>query len=446
MIFHLPLHIEDILNKLEISGFQGYIVGGSVRDLLMGRIPSDFDITTDALPEEVLEIFKEYRTLEIGKKFGTIVVVQAEGTVEITTFRSDGDYIDGRRPIDVKFSKELVEDLSRRDFTINAMAYNNRMGVIDYFNGIEDLGEKIIRTVGNPQKRFTEDYLRIMRAIRLATELEFNIEEKTYKGCKKNSKYLSHISIERIREEFFKILLSKKPSNGIRRLKDINALEIFLPEIVKSIEFNQHNPNHDKDIFEHTLCVVDNTPAILEIRLGALLHDIAKPLCFTIDDEGIGHFYGHDKLGVELSREILQRWKIPNDLIYKITILIDKHMTVHDNFKEKGLKRLISKVGKDEIFKLIELQKADRLCSKKDATIEDLLDREQKILDILENKEVYEKNQLAINGNDMIELGYKEGRIIGDILDFSLEQVLENPEFNNKEKLIQIIKENFIIQ
>lgn len=443
MNFRLPTYVENILNKLEIAGFQGYIVGGSVRDLLLGRQPSDFDITTDALPEDILEVFNKYKRVEIGKKFGTIALVQAEGIIEITTFRFDGEYIDGRRPIDVKFSTSLKEDLSRRDFTINAMAYNNKVGLIDYFNGINDLKEKMIKTVGKPEKRFKEDYLRIMRAIRFASQLGFNIDLRTYEECKENIQYISCISIERIRDEFFKILLSKKPSYGVRMLKEIKALEIILPEITKSIGFDQHNPNHDKDVFEHTLCVLDNTPTILELRLGALLHDIGKPLTFTLDEDSIGHFYGHDKLGVEMANIILQRWKAPNDLIKKVTILIDKHMTVHDGMKEKGLKRLISKVGEDNIFKLLELQKADRFCSREGLIIEDLLEREHKVIEILKNKEVYEKNQLAINGRDMIELGYKQGKIIGDILDYLLEQVLENPSLNSKEKLVQLIKENF---
>ena len=445
MDFNIPAYVENIINKLEDAGYEAYIVGGSVRDILIGRDPSDYDITTNALPEEIEEVFKEYKTLEIGKRFGTIVVVQSEGVVEVTTFRSDGEYIDGRRPEEVYFSKDLKDDLSRRDFTINAMAYNEKTGVIDYFDGMGYLNHKMIKTVGEPGNRFKEDYLRIIRAIRFATQLEFFIEDDTYNSCKSNGKFLLDISIERVREEFFKILLSKHPSYGIRLLKDTGILDIILPEMGKSIGFNQHNPNHDKDVFEHTLSVLDNTSPILHLRLSALFHDIAKPYTFTIDDNGIGHFYGHDKLGANMAREILRRWKSPNELIDKVSILIDTHMTQHDNFGEKGLKRLIGKVGEKEIFSLIELQKADMMASREDYDIGPLIERENKIKEIIDSKEVYEKKQLAIDGKDVIELGYKQGKIVGEVLDYLLELVLENPELNNKNDLVEIIKREFEI-
>lgn len=443
MVFNIPRYVEKIINKLEEKGYFAYIVGGSVRDLLIGDKPSDFDVTTDAHPDEIEKIFSDFTTLEVGKEFGTVVVVQEEGIVEVTTFRADGEYLDGRRPEKVYFSKDLLEDLSRRDFTINAMAYNKNTGIIDCFNGREDLDNKIIRAVGNPYDRLKEDYLRIMRAIRFASQLGFSIDSLTFEACKLYNENISQISIERIREEFFKILLSKKPSYGIRLLRESKVLNIILPELATTIGFNQHNPNHDKDVYEHTLCVLDNTSPILHLRLAALFHDIGKPLTFTQDENGVGHFYGHDKLGVTMTKEILQRWKSSNELIEKVTILIDKHMSHHDNIGEKGLKRLIAKTGKEGIFTLLELQKADRLCSNRDYDISDLIERENKIKEILENKEVYEKKQLAIDGHDMIELGYKQGKIIGEILDYLLEQVLENPELNDKEELIKIVKEKF---
>lgn len=443
MVFNIPEYVEIIINKLEEKGFNAYIVGGSVRDILLEREPSDFDITTDALPEEIEEIFSEYITLEVGKKFGTVVVVQDEGIVEVTTFRADGEYIDGRRPEKVYFSKNIFEDLSRRDFTINAMAYNKKTGLIDYFHGVEDLEKRRIKAVGNPYNRLKEDYLRIMRAVRFATQLEFFIDEETLHACRLYSKHISEISIERIREEIFKIILSQKPSYGIKLMKDIKILDIILPEMINTIGFNQHNPHHNKDVFQHIMCVLDETTPILHLRLAALFHDIGKPCTLTIDEEGIGHFYGHDKLGAKMAKEILQRWKTPKDVIVKVEMLVHKHMTQHDNLKEKGLKRLLSTFGEDEIFTLLELQKADRVCSNKEANIKDLLEREEKIKDIIKNKEVYNKNQLAINGRDVIELGYKEGKIIGEILDCLLEKVLEKPELDEKEKLINIIKERF---
>ncbi|NLV88673.1 MAG: CCA tRNA nucleotidyltransferase [Tissierellia bacterium] len=445
MEFSIPAYVERVLNRLEENGFSAYIVGGSVRDMLLGKTPSDYDVATDALPEEIEEVFGEYKTIEVGKKFGTIVVVQEEGNIEVTTFRQDGEYLDGRRPEQVFFSKNLKDDLSRRDFTINAMAYNKNTGIIDYFNGAEDLKNSIIKTVGSPEDRFKEDYLRIIRAVRFATQLGFSIEENTFNACKLYSKFLSNISMERIQEEFFKILLAKKPSIGIRLLKDIGALEVFLPELMDAVGFIQHNPHHEMDVFEHTMCVIDRVEPILHLRLAALFHDIGKPHTLTIDEKGIGHFYGHDKLGAKMAKTILKKLKASNEIVEKVSLLIDRHMTQHANLKAKGLKRLLDRMGEEEIFTLLKLQKADRSCSNRDAKIDDLIEREEKIKEILDKKEPYSKKHLAIKGDDLIKLGYNEGKRIGEILDYLLKRVLENPDLNEKEKLIQIAKEQFEI-
>lgn len=444
MELSIPAHIELILNKLKKNGYKAYIVGGSVRDMLIGKSPSDYDIATDALPDQISQLFKEFKTIEVGKKFGTVVVVQREGNTEVTTFRQDGEYIDGRRPERVFFSKELKDDLSRRDFTINSMAYSKEAGLIDYFHGVEDLKKDIIRTVGNPKDRFGEDYLRIIRAIRFATQLDFVIEPKTYEACKKFSKFLKNISEERIQEEFFKILLSKKPSIGIDLLMDIGALEVFMPEITDTLGFDQRSPYHDKDVYRHTLCVLDNTPSVLHLRLAALFHDIEKPHTLTVDEEGMGHFYNHDKLGAETARKILKRLKTSNDLIGKVSLLVENHMNRHDDLKEKGLKRLLNKMGEVEIFTLLELQKADKLCSKVGAVIDELIQREKDIKSIIENREPYCTNHLAVNGDDLIEIGYNQGKIIGDILKYLLKIVVDNPELNEKETLIEITTKKFI--
>ncbi|MFA5575888.1 MAG: HD domain-containing protein [Tissierellaceae bacterium] len=438
MELSIPTYIERIINKLETNGFRAYIVGGSVRDMIIGKQPSDYDIATDALPDHISRLFKEYKTVEVGKKFGTVVVVQREGNTEVTTFRQDGEYIDGRRPERVFFSKDLKDDLSRRDFTINAMAYSRKTGLVDYFNGIEDLKGKIIKTVGKAEDRFEEDYLRIIRAIRFASQLGFAIEEKTYEACKIYSKYLGSISIERVQEEFFKILLSDKPSKGVRLLEDIGALEIILPELLDTVDFDQKSPYHDKDVYGHTLCVLDKTPAILHLRLAALFHDIGKPHTLSIDEDGIGHFYGHDKWSTETAKKVLKRLRASNELIGRVTILVENHMKRHDDLKEKGLKRLLSKIGEEEIFALIEFQKADKLCSRADANIEDLIQREKDIRAIVEKKEPYSMKHLAINGDDLIKLGYKEGKPLGDVLQHLLKLVLDNPDLNNKQSLIDI--------
>lgn len=443
MLFCLPKYIEQVLYTLEDNEYEAYVVGGSVRDILLKKPPEDYDIATDATPAEVESIFHDLKKINVGKEFGTIILILGEGQVEITTFRVEGAYTDGRRPSWVRFSPNIIEDLSRRDFTINAMAYNHRTGLIDPFGGKEDLKRGILRTVGNPEDRFSEDYLRILRAVRFSTQLRFTIEESTYKAAKKYSKNISSISMERITDEFFKILLCEKPSKGIRLLKELGILEIILPEIVPAIGFDQKNPNHEMDVYEHTLCVLDNTPPIIQLRLAALFHDIGKPHTMTIDEEGIGHFYGHDRLSAEMSKEILTRFKCSNDLIQKVYILVKEHMNHHANFSEKGLKKLIRRVGEEEIFNLIKLQKADIKCSKKDATIDHIIDREKRTMQIIENKETYDLKQLEINGDDLISLGFEEGKIIGEILEYLLGRVMEQPSLNDKETLKKLALKKF---
>lgn len=437
---NIPVHVNELLTELEESGFRGFLVGGSVRDFLLGIKPTDYDLATDARPDEIEKVFSNYKTIDVGKEFGTIIVVQEEGNVEITTLRTEKVYLDGRRPSNVEFTKDIAEDLSRRDFTINAIAYNEKTGIIDPYNGRVDIKKRIIKAVGNPIERFMEDNLRILRAIRFATELDFEINEDTFKACREASKYIENISMERIQVEFFRIMLSKKPSRGIRLMEELGVLQYVIPEIRDTIDFDQKNLNHDKDVFEHTLCVVDSTPPIIQVRLAALFHDIAKPETFTIDEEGVGHFYGHHELGKEITGKILTRLKASKELISKTETLVKEHMTVHSDMKEKGLKRQINRVGETEIFHLLELQKADRLCSRDGENIDHILNRELEIKYILENKEVYNKNQLKINGRDIINLGYKEGKIIGEILDYLTEEVLEKPELNEKEILIKMVE------
>ncbi len=443
MEFNMPCYVNNILNKLKENDFEGFLVGGSIRDLLLGIPPHDFDISTNALPNEILNIFKDYKTLEVGKTFGTIVVVQGDNRVEVTTYRRESEYLDGRRPSQVEFTYDLLEDLGRRDFTINALAYNKESGLIDYFNGRKDLEDKIIRTVGNPEERFKEDHLRILRGVRLASQLVFDIDKETTKASKDMGHLLGKISVERIREELFKIILSKKPSYGLELIRELRLMETILPEMIDTIDFNQYNPHHDKDVFYHSLCVLDHCPPILDIRLAGLFHDIGKPKSFTIDQEGIGHFYGHDELGEEITRNTLSRLKSSNELINKVTVLVREHMTAHNNYSDKGLKRLINRVGEDGIFKLLSLQKADKICSAGDRNIDFLIHREERIKEILEEKEVVNKNQLALDGHDLLSLGFPQGKIIGEILEYLLDQVMDYPELNNKGDLLSIVKEVF---
>ncbi|MBZ2175836.1 CCA tRNA nucleotidyltransferase [Schnuerera sp. xch1] len=443
MTFNIPNYVQLIIKRLEEKKYKAYIVGGSVRDMLLGKEPTDYDIATDALPYKIEDIFSDFKTVSIGKKFGTIIVCQQEGDVEITTFRKEGSYFDGRRPEWISFSSHIEDDLSRRDFTINAMAYNSKKGIIDPFDGKMDLNRKIIKAVGNPDKRFDEDYLRILRAVRFSTQLRFDIEKNTFNAAKKYCQNVSKVSMQRVTDEFFKIILSKEPSIGIRLLEKIGLLKIILPEIIPAIGFEQRNPHHEMDVYNHILCVLDSTPSILQVRLAALFHDIAKPHTLTVDEDGIGHFYGHNKLGVDIATEVLKRFKISSELREKVCKLIEEHMNHHANFKEKGLKRLIRKLGEDEVFNLIALQKADIRCSNKEATINFIIERENKIREILTNREVYEVFQLDINGRDLLDLGFKQGPIIGEILEYLLTKVMENSELNDKEILKSMALKKF---
>lgn len=445
MKIETPLYVKFIMDRLEEKGYESYIVGGCIRDILLGNIPNDFDVVTNALPEEIEEVFKDKKTIDVGKQFGTIIIHLDEASVEITTFRTEGEYVDGRRPEWVKFVSTIEEDLSRRDFTINAMAYNKDKGLIDPFGGVEAIGKKVVKCVGNPEKRFIEDYLRILRVVRFSTVLDFEIEEETFLACKKYGEKISQVSMERINQEFVKILMSGKPSIGLEVMRSIGIFQIVLPELVPTIGFDQKNPHHERDVYNHILCVVDNTPPILKLRLAALFHDVGKPHTLSVDKEGVGHFYGHDKVGAKIAKTALERLKFSKKMIEDVSILIENHMTHHGTFKDKGLKRLIRRVGEENIGDLFLLQKADRECSNKDASIESIVDMEKRIKKILSKNEAYEIKHLHINGEDLIEMGYIEGPEIGEIFEYLLGKVMENPEFNEIDKLKELALKKYPI-
>lgn len=433
--------IEDvkyILNKLNEHKHEAYIVGGCVRDSILKRSLKDWDITTSALPEEIIKLFQH--TIPTGIKHGTVTVVLNKKNYEVTTYRLDGNYTDNRHPDKVIFTSSLEEDLSRRDFTINALAYNDINGLIDIFNGTADLNNKLIKCVGEADKRFNEDALRMLRGIRFACELNFNIEADTYKAICNNHALLKNVSSERIRDELIKILLSSNPSRGIRMLQNSNLIQFIVPELIESVGFDQKNPHHDKDVFEHIMAVLENSPATLAVRLGALLHDIGKPRTFTIDKKGTGHFYGHNVVSAEMAEVILKRLKFDNAMIKKVIIIIKEHMSAYNVMKNKTLKKFIARVGAENLEDLFELQIADSKGHKKNADYSPILKRREDVRKILEEGQPFSVNMLKINGNDLIELGIKPGKQIGRILNELLDMVMENPELNNKESLINIVR------
>lgn len=438
----IPKWVKYIIETLYNYKYEAYIVGGCVRDSLINRNINDWDITTNAKPEEVIRIFENlgHKIVPTGLKHGTVSIVIDKENYEVTTYRIDGEYSDGRHPDEVEFTSNLREDLSRRDFTINAMAYNDKDGLIDYFGGLEDLDNKIIRCVGNSEKRFNEDGLRILRGIRFMSQLGFCLNSETSESMYICREKLINISQERIREELSKILMSNYLGNGFKELLNHNLLQYSLPELINCVDFQQLNEYHDKTVFEHILSVVENIPPKLDLRLSALLHDVGKPKCFTIDEKGVGHFYEHHKVSADMSREILTRLKFDNKTIDKVCLLVYEHM-VDTNMKRTGIKRLINRVGQYNIFDLIELAIADRKgMAKEHKNYDDILELKDKIEDILAKQEAFSIKDLAINGGDLIQVGIKQGKEIGMILNELLEVVLENPELNHIETLLSLVK------
>ena len=438
----LPIKVGMILEVLESSGFEAFVVGGCVRDSLLGRQPHDYDITTNAEPNKVIETFENlgYKIIPTGLKHGTVTIMIDNEGFEVTTYRIDGEYEDGRHPKEVEFTKSLKEDLSRRDFTINAMAYNSKEGLVDYFNGLRDLEDGIICCVGNAEDRFKEDKLRILRAIRFASVYNFEIYRDIFYAIDEDND-ISNLSGERIRSEFNKILLSETPSVWLKMMAELNLLGQIIPEIIKCYHFNQRNIHHNKDVFEHILSVVDNTEPIIELRLAALFHDIAKPQTFSLDEKGIGHFYEHHKASARVCEGSMKRLKYSNEEIENVRELVYWHMTQCNYNSPKAIKKFIRNVSEERLENLFKLKVADICGGKIEYKDFDTIFRTKFICEkILSEKQPISVKDLAINGKDIMELGFRQGREIGNILNDLLEVVLDNPELNTREYLIDYAK------
>lgn len=441
MRIELPSDVNKLLNILHEHGFEAYVVGGCVRDSLLGRTPNDWDICTSATPDEMLEVFGDYKTIPTGLEHGTITVVVNDSSYEVTTYRIDGKYSDNRRPDLVEFTNSLKADLSRRDFTINAMAYNHKDGLVDFFGGAWGLELKEIRCVGDADTRFQEDGLRLLRAVRFATQLNFSIKHNTKMAIIRNASLLQFISRERIRDEFNKILLSQKPSYGIRLLYSLQLMGCVLPELIPCYGFNQHSIHHDKDVFEHTMSVLDSVEPKLELRLAALFHDIGKPNTFTKDEDEAGHFYGHHKESARICRETMTRLKYSNKEIDHVSELVYHHMIRYKKPRPASAKRFINKVGIDKLDDLFELFVADRVASKPPYDFEDIYSLKFECEKVLSEEQPLQIGDLDINGYDLMELGFKQGKVIGDILNKLLDIVINNPELNQRELLVEKVKE-----
>jgi len=442
----LPKEVKKTLETIIKNGFQAFLVGGCVRDLILGRKPKDWDITTNAKPEEILNLFPLLSFYE--NRFGTVAVkTNSEDDslkiIEVTTFRKEGKYLDFRRPDEVEFTSNLETDLKRRDFTINALAMDINGKIIDLFGGLNDLQLKIIRTVGDPIERFKEDALRMLRAIRLACELDFIIEKETLKSIKKNSYLIQYISYERIRDEFSRILMSKKAVLGIEILRKTKLLKEILPELDNCYKIGQ-NKHHKYDVYVHSLKSLDYAVSKeypLFLRLSVLFHDIGKPL--TKKGNGPDStFYNHEIVGAKITKRILERFRYPNDLIKKVVHLIRQHMFYLEIEKvtPAAVRRFVRRVGKENLEDLFKLRYADRIGSGV-FKAEPYRLRYLKYLIEKVQIEPLTPKQLKINGNDLINLGIPQGPRIGWILKILLEEIIDEPSKNVKEYLIKKAEE-----
>ena len=426
----------EILNKLNKYG-KGYIVGGAIRDILLGLKPKDVDFATN-LPYETLKtLFSEYTSKETGKSFGVLRIRINDIDYEIAKFRED---IYGKEE-KVTFVDEIKNDLVRRDFTINAMAYNETEGIIDLYNGQKDIENKVINFVRNAEERIIEDPLRTLRAFRFMSKLNFSLSKNTIEAIKNQKSLLKNIPEERITIEFSKLLLGENIKNTLILMKDTGVLELIIPEIKATYNFNQCNPHHNLDLFSHIINVVSRVPADLELRYSALLHDIAKPIVQTFDEKGIAHYKTHEIVGADMARDILTRMKLPVKLIDTVVGIIKKHMILYKDVTDKKFNKLLSEMGYNNLWRLIEHSIADN-SSKNNEVVSTENDFHERLKRAVEKQMQVTVNDLAINGNDLIELGFagtEIGKVKGELFDKYLSEEIQN----KKEEMLNYVKEKY---
>ena len=434
LISENAIYAISLLNK---AGYEAYLVGGCVRDMLMGINPHDYDITTSAAPSEMKEVFKDFRTIETGIKHGTLTVIIGDESLEITTYRIDGEYKDNRHPESVTFSRNLKDDLLRRDFTINALAYNKNVGVVDLFDGRNDIKNKTIRAVGDAEKRFTEDALRILRAIRFSSTLGFEIEKETKRAMIKCAPLLHNIAKERINVEIEKFLLGKNVKNAL--LENYEVLSELISELKKMYKFDQKNKWHIYDLLEHTAVAIESAPEIPHLRLAMLLHDTGKVHSFSIDENGVGHFYGHGEKSAEIAKEYLSKYKYDNftkDEVYNLVKL-------HDLYTEEDrvlVKKRLQRIGKERFLDLLKIQRADNMAQNPALVNLSHIDELERLSLEISSEQCFSLASLEINGTDLISLGFR-GRKIGSALNILLNEVIEEKLQNNKQELLKRAKE-----
>ena len=460
MRIQVPEDVKYIIEKLNNAGYEAYAVGGCIRDSILGRTPDDWDITTSAKPEEIKALFS--KTIDTGIQHGTVTVMCNHVGYEVTTYRIDGEYEDSRHPKEVIFTSNLLEDLKRRDFTINAMAYNHMenpygkelaeiqedqneeeqdmSGLVDAFGGIEDIKRKRICCVGNPIHRFEEDALRMMRAVRFSAQLGYEIEEETAAAIKELAQNLKNISAERIQVELVKLLVSAHP-DYLEKAYNLGMTKVFFPEFDMAMETRQNNPHHIYTVGEHMLHCLEHVKADKVLRLTMILHDIAKPVTLQVGEDGVDHFYGHPEKGAEMARVILRRLRFDNDTIAKVTKLVKYHDRKL-SLKPEKLRKAIVEIGPELFPMLLEVKEADMLAQsmyKREEKETELAQIRKVYQKILEEKDCLKLKDMALDGKDLIALGMKPGKELGETLQTLFEYVLENPAKNTREDLTQYL-------
>ncbi len=440
MTINIPEEVNFILKKLQDNGFEGYLVGGCVRDSIMGNTPHDWDICTNAKPEQTQACFSEYNTIDVGKKHGTIGVIMHGGIYEITTYRVDGEYEDNRHPQSVEFTSNIKDDLSRRDFTVNAIAYNESNRLVDPFGGREDITKKLIKCVGNPIDRFGEDSLRILRGMRFASRFGFDIETRTAKAVHDCKSLLHNVANERIREELIGILCGKSVEQILNEYRDVIA-EI-IPEITPCFDFEQRTPHHCYDVYRHivhSVGVIEPDPLL---RMTMLMHDIGKPQACTTGYEGRRHFKGHPKISAQIADRVLKRLRFSNAFIADCLKLVEYH-DVRFSGNKRTVRRILGKIGRENMERLFKIQYADTMSQSdynREQKLSNIETAKNHLEEIIRDNECFSLKQLAVNGSDLIEIGITNGKEIGDTLNYLFEKVLNEELENDRQALINAVK------
>lgn len=442
MKIEIPAYVKRVIDRLEENGFEAYIVGGCVRDSLLGKKPDDYDVCTSCTPQKMQEIFSDMNVVGTGISHGTLTIILEGKPVETTTYRSEGKYVGHRKPESVTFEKNLSEDLKRRDFTVNALCYNDKNGLVDMFGGAEDIEKGIIRCVGEPSERFDEDALRIMRGLRFSSCLGFEIEKKTSEQIKSQAYLLKEISAERVFSELKKLLVGKNAGKILMDYRDVFA--VIIPELKPAFDFPQKCPHHCYDVYQHICHSVDNVAQDTILRLTMLLHDIGKPEMAKTDDKGVMHFKKHQFVSADKAYTILRRLKCDRKTLIRVTDLVREH----DNRippQKKSVKKMLAKYGSEFFAQYLAVRRADTLAQSEYMRAEKLevLDSLERLAEEIEEESCCLKvTDLDVNGNDIISLGFT-GKKVGEALEYALDGVIDEKIKNEKEDIIRYLKETF---